>query len=90
VSLGGNGLIHNASTCHFASQEIRRLTVQSKTMELPLDAPHLYLPDDVPTVASDEIARIEIAMQQYVATSERSISAYKATRVLDVRDSTDW
>ena len=62
VSLGGSGLIHNASTCHIASQEIRTLPVLSKTMELPLDAPHLYLPDEVPAVASHEIARIEAAM----------------------------
>jgi hypothetical protein len=62
VSLGGSGLIHNASTCHIASQEIRTLPVLSKTMELPLDVPHLYLPDEVPAVASHEIARIEAAM----------------------------
>jgi len=31
-------------------------------MELPLGAPHLYLPDEVPAVASHEIARIEAAM----------------------------
>ena len=38
------------------------LPVLSKTMELPLDAPHLYLPNEVPAVASHEIARIEGAM----------------------------
>ena len=62
VSLGGSGLIHSASTYHIASQEIRTLPVQSKTMELPLDAPNLYLPDEFPAVASHEIARIEAAM----------------------------
>jgi hypothetical protein len=62
VSFGGSGLIHNASTCHIASQEIKTLPVLSKTMELPLDAPHLYHPDKVPAVASHEIARIEAVM----------------------------
>jgi len=31
-------------------------------MELPFDAPHLYLPDEVPAVASQEISRIEAGM----------------------------
>jgi len=48
VSLGGSGLIHSASTCHIASQEIRTLPVLSKSMELPLDAPHLYFPTKFP------------------------------------------
>ena len=62
MSLGGSGLIHNASTCHIASQEIRTLPILSRTVELPLDASHLFLPDEVPAVASHEIARIEGAM----------------------------
>jgi hypothetical protein len=62
VSLRETGLIHNASTCHIASQEIRKLPVLSKTTELPLDTPRLYLPDEVPTVVSHEISRIEAAM----------------------------
>jgi hypothetical protein len=62
VSLGGTGLIHNASTCHIASQEIRALPVLSKTMELPLNTPRLCLPDEVPAVASHEISGIEAAM----------------------------
>jgi len=40
VSLGVSGLIHNASTCHIASQEIRTLPVLSKTMKLP-STPHI-------------------------------------------------
>ena len=59
---GGSGLIHNASACHIASQEIRTLPVLSKTAELPLDAPQLFLPDRVPAVASHELAKIEAAM----------------------------
>jgi hypothetical protein len=62
LSLGGTGLIHNASTCHISSQEIRTLALLSKTTELPLDTPRLYLPDEVPTAASHEISRIEAAM----------------------------
>jgi hypothetical protein len=54
--------MHNASTYHIASQDIRTLPVQSKIMELPLDVPHLYLPDEVPAVASHEISWIEAAM----------------------------
>jgi hypothetical protein len=59
VKFGGSGLIHNASTCHIASQEIRTLPVLSKIMELLLDNPHLYLPDEVPAVASHKRARIK-------------------------------
>jgi len=62
VSLEGSGLIHNVSACHIASQEIRTLPVLSKTAELPLDAPQLFLPDRVPAVASHELAKIEAAM----------------------------
>jgi hypothetical protein len=62
VSLGGTGLIHYVSTCHIASQEIRTLPELSKTMELLLDTPRLYLPDEIPAVASHEISRIEAAM----------------------------
>ena len=62
LSLGGSGLMHNASTCHIASQEIRTLPVLNKTMELPLDVPRLYVPDEVSAVASHEISRIEAAM----------------------------
>jgi len=62
VSLRGSGLIHNASACHIASQEIRTSPVLSKTAELPLDAPQLFLPDRVPAVASHELAKIEAAM----------------------------
>ena len=62
LSLVGSGLIHNASACHIASQELRTLPVLSKTAELPLDAPQLFLPDSVPAVASHELAKIEAAM----------------------------
>ena len=43
-------------------QEIRTLPVLSKTEELPLDVPQLFLPDRVPAVASHELAKIESAM----------------------------
>jgi len=62
MTLGGSGLIHNASTCHIASQEIRTLPVLSRTVELPLDAPRLFRPDEVPAVATHDLARIEAAM----------------------------
>jgi hypothetical protein len=62
VSLEGSGLIHNASACHIASQEIRTLPVLSRTAEHPLDAPPVFLPDNFPAVASHEVAKIEAAM----------------------------
>jgi len=62
LSLVGSGLIHNASACHIASQELRTLPVLSKTAELPLDTPQLFLPDRVPAVESHELAKIEAAM----------------------------
>jgi len=39
VSLVGSGLIHNASTCHISSQEVRTIPVLSRTAERNLDAP---------------------------------------------------
>jgi len=39
VTLVGSGLIHNASTCHIADQELRTLPVFSKTAELHLETP---------------------------------------------------
>jgi len=62
VTLVGSGLIHNASTCHIAAQELRTLPVLSKTAELPLDTPQLFLPDRVPVVEGRELAKIEAAM----------------------------
>ena len=62
VLLGGSGLIHNATACHIASQELRTLPVLSRSAELPLNAPQLFLPDSVPAVASHELAKIEAAM----------------------------
>jgi hypothetical protein len=62
VSLVGSGLIHYASACHVASQELRTLPVLSKTAELPLDAPQLFLPDKIPPVESRELAQIEAAL----------------------------
>jgi len=62
VSLVGSGLIHNASACHIATQELRTLPVLSKTAELPLDTPQLFLPDRVPAVEGHELAKIEAAM----------------------------
>ena len=58
----GSGLIHNASTCHVAAQELRTLPVLSKTAELHLDTPQLFLPDRVSAVESRELAKIEAAM----------------------------
>ena len=58
----GSGLIHNASTCHVAAQELRTLPVLSKTAELHLDTPQLFLPDRIPAIESRELARIEAAM----------------------------
>jgi hypothetical protein len=59
VSLGGSGHIHNASACHNASPEIRTLPVPSKTSELTLDAPQVFLPDRIPAVSSHELAKID-------------------------------
>jgi len=58
----GDGVIHNAYTCHIASQEIRTLPELSRTMELNIGTPHLYLPDEIPMFASQGIPRIEAAM----------------------------
>jgi len=44
VSLVGSGLIHNASACHIASQEIRTIPVLSRTAELTFDAPSCFCP----------------------------------------------
>jgi len=60
--LVGSGLIHYASVCHVASQELRTLPVLSKTAELPLVAPQLFLPDRIPLVESHELAPIEAAL----------------------------
>jgi hypothetical protein len=38
------------------------LPILSKTAQLPLDAPKLFLPDRIPAVASHELAKIEAAM----------------------------
>jgi hypothetical protein len=62
VSLVGSGLIHYASACHVASQELRTVPVLSRTAELPLDAPQLFLPDRIPSVESHELAHIEAAL----------------------------
>jgi hypothetical protein len=62
VTLVGSGLIHNASTCHIATQELRTSPVLSKTAELPLNTPQLFLPDRVPVVEGRELAKIEAAM----------------------------
>jgi hypothetical protein len=84
VSLGGTGLIHNASTYLIASKEIRTLTVLSKTMELPLDTSRLYLLDEVPAVASHEISQIEAAM-----TPETTGLDYVKARLVTPRQSFD-
>ena len=62
VSLDGSGLIHNASTCHIATQELRTLPILSKAAELPLDTPQLFLPDSIPVVEGRELFKIEEAM----------------------------
>jgi len=61
VSLGGSGLLHNASTCHIASQEIRTLPVLSKTMELPSTPYGCIIPANF-TRLSHEVSRIEAAL----------------------------
>jgi len=38
------------------------LAVLSRSADLPLDAPQLFLPDSVPVVPSHELAKIEAAM----------------------------
>jgi hypothetical protein len=62
VTLWGSGIIYNASVCHIAFQEIKTLTVLSKSVELHLDAPYLYFPDKVSVVTNQEVSRIEAAM----------------------------
>jgi len=62
VSLVGGGLIHNASACHISSQEVRTIPVLSRTAEVNLDTPQLFLPDGVPALASHEVAKIVEAM----------------------------
>ena len=62
VSLVGSGLIHNASACHIATQELRTLPVLSKTAELPLDTPQRVLPDRSLAEEDRELAKIEAAM----------------------------
>ena len=53
-------------------------------MELPLDVPHLYLPDEVPAVASHEITRIEAAMSPETAGLD-----YVKARLVTTRQSFD-
>jgi len=62
VSLVGSGVIHNASACHIATQELRTLPVLNKTAEQPLDTPQRFLPDRVPAVEGRKLAKIEAAM----------------------------
>ena len=62
ATLVRSGLVHNASTCHIAAPELRTLPVLSKTVELHLDTPQLFLPDRIPAVESQELAKIEAAM----------------------------
>ena len=71
VTLWGSGIIYNASVCHIASQAIRTLPVLSKSVELHLDVPHLYLPDEVSLVTSQGVSRIEAAMPSEATVLDR-------------------
>ena len=57
-------------------------------MELPLDGPHLYLPDEVPAVATHEIARIEAAMPPETTGLFESATSHATSHLMSKRCST--
>ena len=52
VSLHGPGLLHNVTSCHISSSELRSLPQLRGSTQTELDSPNFYLPSGIPTVTT--------------------------------------
>jgi hypothetical protein len=59
VSLHGPGLLHNVTSCHISSSELRALPELRGSTQTELDSPNFYLPSRIPTITDHDAQRLE-------------------------------